>query len=156
MIFIHGDRISFRTLDAKDYDVNNPSPHLQDIQSSYLTFSQGGPSHMRPTWVKDRLGALEKMAQEPPSAQASTAWAVQRRIPGEEENKRRDCIGVFQLHGIDEWKNAGFGITVIKELRGQGWGKEILELGLHYAFRLRGIRRLQAIPKATNIAQISS
>jgi [ribosomal protein S5]-alanine N-acetyltransferase len=61
-----------------------------------------------------------------------------------EEKKENTLIGYFKLNNIN-WvsRTALLGILIgAKDARGKGYGKETMQLGLHYAFQILNLRKI--------------
>ncbi len=68
-----------------------------------------------------------------------------------------DLIGEALLWDIDTHnRSAHIGLSLLPEWRGQGLGKEVLELLGRYAFEVRGLHRLQLETAADNAAMIGA
>nr|WP_231135041.1 GNAT family protein [Motilibacter deserti] len=99
----------------------------------------------RPQPLERALAAYDKQLAEEPDRKV--AWfAVARR-----DDPELACVGDAGLWGIDEHqRTAHLGITVFPAARGQGLGTDVVRLLCAYAFRDRGLHRLQAETLASN------
>ena len=60
-------------------------------------------------------------------------------------------IGTCNLWGIDTFNQFGhIGISLLPAVRGQGYGREVMQLLCHYGFRFRNLHRIELETLATN------
>lgn len=74
-----------------------------------------------------------------------------------EELKDEKLIGYFQLKKINWISRIGWLGIIIgdKDARGKGFGKEAMQLGLHYAFDMLNLRKISLEVLSENLAAIA-
>lgn len=66
-------------------------------------------------------------------------------------------VGQACLWGVDQHaRSAHVGLALIKAARGQGIGREVVDLLLDYGFRVRGLHRLQCDTLADNAGMLAT
>jgi RimJ/RimL family protein N-acetyltransferase len=122
----------------------------EDVEALYPEFDTDPDLHAvtdrrpwRPVSLERALADHEKgLAQD---SAKFVGFAVQQR--GEPA-----CIGYACLWGIEEHQRfAHLGITLTASTRGQGFGREALDLLCRYGFQVRDLYRLQLETLATNL-----
>jgi len=99
-----------------------------------------------PRHVGQVRARLEKQVTEPPDGETSVFLLAESAADG-------TFLGHGLLWGISAFEGyAHLGITLAPEVRGQGYGTEVIRLLCQYGFRNRNLRRLEIETLASNTA----
>jgi RimJ/RimL family protein N-acetyltransferase len=123
-----------------------------DVETLYSEFDTDpdlhavvGTSAWRPYSLERALAQYDKAVNE--DQPKSVAFAVDR------VDRPDAAIGDACLWGINEHqRSAHLGITLVSAARGQGLGREVVDLLCRYGFRVRDLYRLQLETLASNQA----
>lgn len=135
VVFLAGEKISLRPLEERDLErivvwINDPE--VRKYLSSYLPMTMT----QEKKWL-EHLSGNEK----------EIVLAVV-------DNESGECIGNTGIHGIKNGRSgsATFGFMIgDKSFWGKGYGTEILDLMLRYAFHTLGLRKMKSSALAPNI-----
>ncbi len=134
VVFLEGDKIIFRPLDERDLDriviwINDPQVR------KYLT-----------VFIPMTMGAEKKWIESISGSEKNIVLAAIDKETGKH-------IGNAGLHNINgRNRTATFGFLIgDKDFWGKGYGTEMLDLMLKYAFHTLGLRKVKSSVLAANI-----
>jgi RimJ/RimL family protein N-acetyltransferase len=128
--------------------------HRQDVEAMHAEFDTDPDLHSvadlspwLPIAVEHRLADFDRSSRDPAEPKA-VEFAVQRL-----DDPAGAAIGAATVWGINEHqRTAHFGLTLFRDQRGKGLGRDVLHAMCRYAFEVRDLHRVQLETLGSNVA----
>lgn len=143
---LEGRRVGLRDLRREDHEVLHAAFSGDAAIQAMVT-----DRPWRPVSLEQHLARIDKRDTEP-ADDTKVAFAIQRL-----DTSAGRCIGDALLWDINQHeRTAHVGIGLVPEARGQGFGRDAVDLLCEYAFIVRDLHRLQLETLAINTAMQSA
>ena len=147
---LRGERINLRALRRSDVEA------LYALSQDAETFMLTDTDPYRPQPLEAALARFDKRVAEEPDPRFA-GFVIEARVDLNDDVRSGQVLGDACLWGVDtHTRSAHIGISLLPGARGNGFGRETVDVLLDYGFRIRGLNRLQCETHADNAAMVAT